>query len=335
MPHKILVTGAGGYIGSVAAYLFLNQGYEVIAVDNFTTGYRKPFEFFREKFGTKFRYYELDLKTNATDVFKKEEGSEAGVHYAASCLGDESMKHPEKYFGNNVGGTNALLAAMTDAGVKKLVFSSTCAVYGEAKYMPIDEKHPLAPSQPYGVSKQMVEEMIRWYGKLKGLEYMILRYFNVCGASDDGMVGDSKKPSSLLMQNAVRGALGIEPFKLTCPEVDTPDKTPIRDYVNVVDLNEAHLAALVHLFDGKGSDIINLGTGTGNSVMEIVGKVQEITGVKFDIGKSAPREGDDAKKIANIAKAKQILGWTPKRTVEDSVKSLIAWYKTHPQGWER
>ena len=137
------------------------------------------------------------------------------------------------------------------------------------------------------------------------------------------------------MQNAVRGALGIEPFGLTCPEVDTPDKTPIRDYVNVVDLNEAHLKGLEHLFSGGANNIINLGTGTGNSVMEIVNKVQEATGVTFNIGKSAPRQGDDAKKIANISKAKDVLGWEPKRTIEDSVKSLVTWYKLHPQGWER
>ena len=136
------------------------------------------------------------------------------------------------------------------------------------------------------------------------------------------------------MQNAVRGALGIEPFGLTCPEVDTPDKTPIRDYVNVVDLNEAHLKGLEHLFSGGANDIINLGTGTGNSVMEIINKVREITGVKFGIGKSAPREGDDVRKIANITKAKEVLRWEPKRTITDSVKSLVTWYKLHPQGWE-
>lgn len=333
MMHKILVTGAGGYIGSVAAYLFLQNGYEVVALDNLCTGYRGPLDVLKEKFGEKFRFYESDL-LNSSSVFQKEPGIEAVIHYAASCLVDESMKNPGKYFSNNVGGTNALLTAMTTAGIKNIVFSSTCAVYGEAQYMPIDEKHPLSPTTPYGASKKMVEEMIAWYGRLKGLKYMIFRYFNVCGASDDGLIGDSKKPSSLLMQNAVRGALGIEPFALTCPEVDTPDKTPIRDYVNVVDLNEAHLKGLEHLFSGGANDIINLGTGTGNSVLEIVNKVKEIIGVTFNIGKSAPREGDDAKKIANITKAKEVLGWEAKRSIEDSVKSLTTWYRAHPQGWE-
>ncbi|OGK62577.1 UDP-glucose 4-epimerase GalE [Candidatus Roizmanbacteria bacterium RIFOXYB2_FULL_38_10] len=335
MAHKILVTGAGGYIGSVAVYLFLQSGYEVVAVDDFCTGYRQPLAFFTERFKGRFKYYEIDLKTNKIDdVFKEEENIEAVVHYAASCIVDESMKNPGKYFSNNVGGTNNLLSAMAYAGVKNIVFSSTCAVYGEAQYMPLDEKHPLNPTTPYGASKKMVEEIIDWYKKRKGLRYMVLRYFNVCGASDDGLIGDSKKPSTLLVQNAVRGALGIEPFKLTCPEVPTPDRTPIRDYINVVDLNDAHMKAIELLIKGAESNIINLGTGTGNSVLEIVKEVQSVTGVKFDIGKTIPREGDDAKKIANIDKAKDILGWEPKKTISDSVKSLVTWYKAHPHGWQ-
>ena len=335
MKNTILVTGAGGYIGSVATYVFLQNGYKVIAVDNFTTGYKQPLEELQKKFGNSMlTLYETDLKKIA-EVFEKEKHIDVVVHYAASCLVDESVKNPYKYFDNNVGGTNSLLKAMTDAGVLKLVFSSTCAVYGEAQYMPIDEKHPLAPSQPYGASKQMVEELIEWYAQLKKLNYVILRYFNVCGATDDGLIGDSKKPSSLLMQNAVRGALNIEPFNLTCPEVDTPDKTPIRDYVNVVDLNEAHLKALEHLISGKKSDIINLGTGTGNSVFEIITQVKKITGVEFEVGKTTPREGDDVKKVADITKAKQVLGWEPRRSVADSVQALVKWYKVHPHGWDK
>jgi len=335
MKNTILVTGAGGYIGSVASYVFLQNGYNIIAVDNFSTGYRQPLEELQKKFGSdRLKIYEMDLK-RISSVFEKEKNIDIVVHYAASCLVDESVKNPFKYFDNNVGGTNSLLKAMTDAGVLKLVFSSTCAVYGEAQYMPIDEKHPLVPSQPYGASKQMTEELITWYAQLRKLNYVILRYFNVCGATDDGLIGDSKKPSTLLMQNAVRGALHIEPFNLTCPEVDTPDKTPIRDYVNVVDLNEAHLKALEHLINGKSSEIINLGTGTGSSVLEIITQVKEITGVSFEVGKTTPREGDDAKKIASIAKAKQILGWEPKRSVAESVQALVKWYKSHPQGWKK
>ena len=162
---------------------------------------------------------------------------------------------------------------------------------------------------------------------------MILRYFNVAGASDDASIGDSKKPSRHLVQNAVRGALGIEPFYLTSPQVDTPDKTTIRDYVNVVDLNEAHIKAVEHLFSGGTSDILNLGTGTGDSVLSIVKKVEEITGKTIKIESGPPREGEYATIYADISKAQKILQWSPTRTIHDSVTSLVSWYSKHPNGW--
>ena len=332
---NILITGAGGYIGSVATYLFLQKGHKIIALDNFSTGYRQPLEILQEKFGKEnLNVIEKDLRENLNDVFKNNK-IEAIVHYAASCLVDESMKKPEKYFENNVYGSLNLLKTALSYNVNKIVFSSTCAVYGEAQYTPVDEKHPTNPVNPYGESKLMVEKIIRWLGKLKGLNYIILRYFNVCGASDDGLIGDSKKPSTLLVQNAVRGSLGIEPFYLTCPKVNTPDGTPIRDYVNVVDLNEAHLLAVELLVKkDRVGEIINLGTGKGNSVLEVVEKVQEVTGVKFEIKKGKERQGEYAKIYASIEKAKKVLGWQPKRTIEDSVKSLVAWYKKRPRGWE-
>ena len=332
---KILVTGAGGYIASIATYLFLQKGYEVVALDNLQTGYRAPIDFLIAKFGNdKIRFYEMDLKADLSSLFEKEKDIEAVVHYAASCLVDESMKNPEKYFRNNILGTLNLLSQIDKYGIKKFVFSSTAATYGEAQYVPIDELHPTLPVNTYGESKLMTEMMIKRYGANKGMRYIILRYFNVCGASDDGLVGDSKHPSVLLIQNAVRGALGIEPFKLVCPKVETPDGTPIRDFVNVMDLNEAHLLALEYLGSGGESEIINIGTGAGNSVFEIIEKVKKVTGVAFDIGKSEPRMGDPAKLVASIEKAKKILGWAPKRTIEDSITSLVTWYKAHPNGWE-
>lgn len=337
---KILITGCAGYIGSVAADLFLSAGYQVVGLDNFQTGYKKPIEILEKKYGKEqFRFYEADLKSDLSPIFEKESKSgeapfDGVVHYAASCMVDESMKDPKKYFFNNVAGTTNLLGAMEKFGIKNIIFSSTCAVYGEAEYFPIDEKHPLKPTTPYGASKKMAEEVIQWFGKLKKFNYIILRYFNVCGATADGMIGDSKKPSTLLVQNVVRGALGIEKFYLTCPEVDTPDKTPIRDYIDVVDLNEAHLKALEYLISTGKNEIINLGTGTGNSVLEVVNQVKKLTGTEIPIEKANTRLGDDAKKIADIKLANKILGWKPKRTIEDSVKSLIVWYKNNPQGWQ-
>ncbi len=304
---KILVTGAGGYIGSVAVYMLLNQGYQVVGLDNFSTGYHQPLELLQKKFGKeRLKIYTADLKDNLSPIFEKEPAVEVVIHYAASCLVDESTRYPEKYFYNNVCGSLNLLRAMERLNIRKIIFSSTCAVYGEGQYFPIDEKHPLNPSSPYGASKKMVEEMIDWFGRLKNFSYIILRYFNVCGASDDGLIGDSKKPSTLLVQNAVRGALGIEKFYLTCPEVETPDRTPIRDYINVVDLNQAHLLAVDRLINSKVNnlkEIINLGTGTGNSVLEIVRMVEKVTGVSLPLERARPRAGEDAKKIASIDKA--------------------------------
>ncbi len=332
---KILVTGCGGYIGSVAADLFLKSGYEVVGIDNFQTGYKEPLELLKNKYPNKFKFYEIDLKNNLSPIFEKEPNISAVIHYAASCLVDESVRDPGKYFFNNVAVTSNLLDVMDKFNIRNIIFSSTCAVYGEAEYYPIDEKHPLNPTTPYGASKKIAEEVITWYGKLKKFNYIILRYFNVCGATEEGTIGDSKKPSSLLVQNAVRGALGIEKFYLTCPEVNTPDKTPIRDYIDAIDLNEAHLKALEYLISTGKSDVVNLGTGTGSSVLEVVSQVKKLTGVEISIEKANTRLGDDAKKIADIKKAKEVLKWEPKRTIGDSVKSLLIWYKNHPQGWEK
>lgn len=335
MSKKILITGAGGYIGSNTADLFLKAGFEVVGLDNFKHGFESPLKLLQKKYGQeKLRYYKIDLRDDLTEIFQKEQDVLAVVHFAALLSVDESMKNPQEYFSNNVCGTLNLLSSMISAGIKNIVFSSTCATYGDAKYIPIDENHPQNPTNVYGQTKMMIEQSIKWYQKLLDLNYIIFRYFNVCGASDDSTLGYSKTPSTLLVMNAVKGALGIEPFFLTCPEVDTKDKTPIRDYINVVDLAEAHVMAVNYLLKGEVSEVINLGTGTGNSVLEIVNKVQDITGVKFDIKKTTPREGEYAVAIADIKKAKQVLGWVPKRSLEESIQTLVNWYKTHPQGWE-
>ncbi len=330
---KVLVTGAGGYIGSVATYVLLSKGFNVVAIDNLSRGYKEPMDVLSRKFPGKLSFYQANIQDDISKILTKEKNIDAVLHYAAFCLVDESMKKPEIYFENNVCGSKSLLTQLLDHGINKIVFSSTCAVYGEAQYVPIDEKHPTSPTNPYGESKRMVENIMKWFNKIKGLNYVILRYFNVCGASDDGLIGDSKKPSSLLVQNAVRGALGIEPFYLTCPHVETEDGTPIRDYINVVDLNKAHVKALEYLMSGGKSETINLGTGTGNSVLEVVNEVQKITGKKFELKKTTPRQGEYAKMIANISKAKQVLGWSPRRGIKDSVESLVRWYKKYPQGW--
>ena len=335
MAKKVLLTGAGGYIGSNGAYNLLQNGYEVVAVDDLSNGYKEPLELLQEKFGKeKFRYYVTSIETGIHKVFWEEKDITGVIHYAAPCSVNESMQNPGKYF-NTVNIGLSLLKAMMENEVKNIVFSSTCAVYGEAEYVPVDEKHPTRPANPYGESKRMVEKMIEWFGEIKGLNYVILRYFNVCGASDDGLFGDSKKPSVHMMQNAIRGILGIEDFFLTCPKVETPDGTPIRDYTNVVDLNEGHIKALEYLWEGGKSDTINLGTGKGNSVLEIIKAVEDATGKKFPEFEQGPaRQGEYATMIAATEKAEKVLGWKPKRFLADSAQSLVTWYTQHPHGWK-
>jgi UDP-glucose 4-epimerase len=206
-------------------------------------------------------------------------------------------------------------------------------VYGESQYLPVDEQHPVQPANPYGESKLLSEKMIGWYGSIHGFCYTILRYFNVCGASSDGCIGDSKRPSQLLMQNAVRGAMKIEPFYLTCPVAATPDRTPIRDYIDVEDLVAAHAAALHYLDAGGASDIFNLGTGAGYSVKQIVSKVEEVCGVSIPMVKGETRKGEYSSIYARPDKANTTLQWKTRKDLTASIRSLRKWYEGHPQGF--
>ena len=333
---KILVTGTGGYIGSLAARRLLDAGHEVLGVDSCLRGFVQPMDMLQKEFGeNRFRYYKRDIRTEIDTVFSAEAGIDAVMHFAALCNVGESEQSPHLYFENNVGGVVSLMEAMKHAGVDKLVFSSTCATYGNPETEVISETHPQnAPTSPYGESKAMAERVIRWYEKLLDMRCVKMRYFNICGASDDSVFGDSKKPSFHLMQNAVRAALGLAPFVLNYTEVDTPDGSPIRDYINVEDLVDAHIKALDYLGSGGKSDVFNLGTGTGNSVYEIVTEVERIMGVEFDKSVGERRGGDANIAVADNRKAKEILGWQPKRSIEDSVKSLAKWYEQRPQGWD-
>ncbi|HUW21896.1 MAG TPA: UDP-glucose 4-epimerase GalE [Candidatus Bathyarchaeia archaeon] len=333
---KILVTGGAGYIGSHAVKLLLENHHQVFVIDNLYRGFRECIEVLQKKYGREnLAFAEIDLRNfTAINAILEKEKPAGVLHFAALCLVSESIEKPQDYFDNNLIGSLNLLKAVHCNGINNLVFSSTCAVYGESQYLPIDEMHPLNPTNAYGDSKLMVEKMIFWFGKVYGLRYAILRYFNVAGAASDGLIGDSKKPSELLVQNAVRGALGIETFRLTCPKVKTKDGTPIRDYINIEDLVEAHLDSLNYLEKGGKSETFNLGTGNGNSVLEVVDQVKKLTGKNFLVEKSRPRKGEYAHVYADIGKARKLLGWQPSRTLRDSVQSLIKWYKSHPHGWQ-
>jgi len=334
---KILITGGAGYIGSHAVKLMLEKGHKVVVIDNLYRGFLEVIKTLKDKYGDdNLTFYKADLRDyeEILNILSKEKP--IGVmHFAALCLVNESMEEPEKYFDNNVCGSLNLLKAILASGLNNIVFSSTCAVYGESKYLSVDEKHPLCPTNPYGESKLLVEKMINWLGQCRGLSYTIMRYFNVSGASSDGLIGDSKKPSQLLVQNAVRGALGIDVFNLTCTQVKTKDGSPVRDYINVEDLVDAHKVALDRLIAGRPSDTFNLGTGKGSSVLEVVDQVKKITGTDFPVANAEARKGEYAEIYANIKKAEKILGWKPKKTIKDSVDSLVKWYKTHPNGWTK
>lgn len=336
---KVLITGAGGYIGVNTAKVFLESGYTVVALDNFSQGFREPLELLQKQFGQdKLLIYTADLTVDGgAQVLSQESDIDGILHFAALLNVGESMHVPEKYFTNNVIGTQKLLQQAIVANVRRFIFSSSCTVYGEVENPPVDETAPLVrPSSVYGATKKMCEEMLSWYDQTGKMKYVSLRYFNVCGASDDGVLGDAKRETFGLMQNAIKGALKIAPFSFNYQKVATPDGSPVRDFINVVDLADAHIRAYEYLVKNEKSDIFNLGTGTGTSVLEVVNEVKRVMGVEFPTTESEHRRiGEVARIFANFTKAKQLLGWEPKRSLEQSIRSLAKFYTDHPNGWNQ
>lgn len=324
----IVITGGAGYIGSHIAKLFLSKGFKVIIIDNLFRGYKEAIDILQKLGELEFSQVDILDTDSLTKIFQANE-VKLVIHCAALCYPDESIKLPLNYYEANVLGTLSLMQAMASAKIKSLIFSSTCAVYGEAQDLPINEDHRLKPLTPYGLSKLLAEQAII----LKDLNYIIFRFFNVCGADRLGLIGDSKKPSQLLMQNAIRGALGIEKFSYTCGKVKTPDTTPIRDYIDVEDLANAHFLAYEYLQAKGNSQIINLGSGKGLSVKQIVDQVEKTMGVLLEKNQSRPRSGEYSEIYASADKAKKILNWQPSKSLADSVKSLVNWYKKYPNGY--
>lgn len=331
---KLLVTGGAGYIGSHAVLELLSQNRPVVIFDNLERGYAEAVSELQKIGPVEFVRGDLRSEADLEKLFN-EHDIETVLHFAALCTPDESVSHPAMYYENNVAGTANLLEAMKRHGVDKIIFSSTCTVYGETKDLPVDETHPLGPINPYGHSKLLAEEVIAYYGRLVGIRSVIFRYFNVCGADAEGRIGDSKRPSQLLMQNAVRGALGLEPFAYTCPPAQTPDGTPIRDYIDVRDLVAAHAAGVDYLEKGGESVILNLGSGEGRSVRQIVQAVEQSLGVIIPEKAGKVRQGEHDEIYADPAKAAKTLGWKASRSLEDSISGLVAWYQRHPQGYAK
>nr|WP_318539464.1 UDP-glucose 4-epimerase GalE [Terribacillus saccharophilus] len=327
---KVLVTGGAGYIGSHAVAMLLEKGHEAVIIDNVITGHLAAVN-------KDAVFYEGDLRDAAflNDVFAKEK-VDAVVHFAASSLVGESVEDPLKYFGNNVYGMQVLLETMHKHEVKKIVFSSTAATYGDTNVVPLTEDLDTNPESPYGESKLMMEKMMKWCDGAYGIKFVSLRYFNVGGAHPDGHIGEDHRPETHLIPIILQTALGQrEHISIFGEDYPTEDGTCIRDYVHVLDLIDAHLLALEYLAKDGQSDVFNLGSSQGFSVKEMIDAAREVTGKEIPAKVGPRRAGDPAVLIASSAKAKEILGWNPTRTdMKDIIGDAWKWHQNRPNGYD-
>lgn len=328
---SVLVLGGAGYIGSHAVHQLIDQGAQVVVIDNLETGHRQAVH-------PQAAFYEGDIRDSdfLDEVFGKEAIDEV-LHFAANSLVGESMENPLKYFDNNVYGTQVLLKAMVKHGVKKIVFSSTAATYGEPEAVPITETMPANPTNAYGETKLAMEKLMKWTGVAHGLTYVSLRYFNVAGAKETAEIGEDHRPESHLVPLILQTALG-QRSEITVfgDDYDTPDGTCIRDYVHVEDLVNAHLLALEYLRSGGESDVFNLGSSHGFSVNEMISAARSVTGKEIPVKIGPRRAGDPGILVASTDKAKRVLGWNPANTsVEKIIEDAWRWHSTHPAGYEK
>ena len=320
---KILVVGGAGYIGSICAELLLDEGHEVEVFDNLTEGHRAAID-------PRARFVEGDLQNRqAIEAALTTARPDAVMHFAANALVGESMQNPSKYFRNNIGNGLNLLDAMVATGVRQLVFSSTCAIFGPPERVPIDESLPARPINPYGESKLAFEKILRWYDEIHGLRFVSLRYFNAAGASEK--FGEDHRVETHLIPNVLKVALGEKPHvEIYGTDYETPDGTCIRDYIHIVDLANAHILAL----GAAKSEFYNLGTGGGSSVREMIAACRKITGCKIDIVEKPRRPGDPPRLIASSEKIKKELGWQPHfQSLEAIIESAWKWHQKFPHGY--
>ena len=326
----ILVCGGAGYIGSHAVHALIEKGEQVVIVDNLQTGHRGALN-------PKAKFYEGDIRdASVLDKIFTENKVEAVIHFAANSLVGESMEKPLLYFNNNVYGMQVLLEAMVRQGVDKIVFSSTAAVYGEPKRVPIHEDDETCPTNTYGETKLTMEKMMKWVSRANGVRYVSLRYFNAAGALPDGSIGEDHATETHLIPLILQVPTGRrDHITVFGDDYPTPDGTCLRDYIHVVDLADAHVLALEYLRKGGASDIFNLGNGQGFSVKEMIAAAEKATGrsIKVEIG--ARRAGDPAQLIASSEKARSVLGWKPQFTdVEQVIGTAWRWHEHHPHGYE-
>ena len=320
---KLLIVGGAGYIGSVCAELLLDQGHEVAVFDNLSEGHRGALD-------PRARFIEGDLQDRqAIDSALAVAGPQAVMHFAASALVSESMRHPSKYFRNNISSGLNLLDAMVAAHVERFVFSSTCAIFGLPERMPIDETSPTHPINPYGESKLAFEKILRWYDEIHGLKFVSLRYFNAAGATAN--FGEDHRLETHLIPNVLKVALGQKPHvEIFGTDYETPDGTCIRDYIHILDLAHAHILAL----GTARSELYNLGSGGGASVREVIAACRKITGKKIDSLEKPRRPGDPPRLIASSEKIKRELGWQPQfQSLDAIIESAWKWHQKFPNGY--
>ncbi len=320
--NTILICGGAGYIGSHINKELNRQGYRTIVFDNLVYGHREAV-----KWG---RFVQGDLKDiDALEQVFSENTIDAVFHFAAYAYVGESVNEPEKYYYNNVANTLNLLQVMRRHGCDKIIFSSTCATYGEPEKVPITEEMLQRPINPYGTTKLMVERIFRDYGKAYGLKFVVLRYFNAAGADPEGEIGESHDPETHIIPLVLDAASGKRPdIKVFGTDYDTPDGSCIRDYIHVTDLAEAHVRALHYLEEGNLGDFFNLGNTIGTSVLEVIESVKRVTGKEFKVSLTGRRAGDPAKLVGSSEKARNVLGWDPKYgDIDTIIKHAWNWHE--------
>jgi UDP-glucose 4-epimerase len=327
---QILVLGGAGYIGSHMVDRLINDGREVVVVDNLSTGHRAAVP-------TSVPFYQIDIgdKAALTEVFSRHDIS-AVVHFAAYSVVPESMADPLKYFNNNTAGMTTLLTVMRDHNVDQIVFSSTAATYGVPQQIPIKEDDVQKPINPYGQSKLQMEQQMHWASVAYGVKGVALRYFNVAGAKPNGELGEDHRPETHLIPIVLQAAAGKRDFiEMFGDDYATPDGFNVRDYVHVLDLVEAHVLALDYLAQGGVSDQFNLGSATGFSVKQIVEAAREVTGKDIPARVAPRRPGDPDTLVADATKARKVLRWQPQHDdIRSIIKTAWAWHQNHPSGYE-
>jgi UDP-glucose 4-epimerase len=323
----VLVTGGAGYIGSQTVRHLQAAGRAVVVLDSLEFGHRASIP------GVPL--VEADIAdSDAVTQTVKEHDVDAVVHFAAYKAAGESMEVPQRYFANNVAKSIALLETLESCGVERFVFSSSCSVYGTPTVLPVDESHPLAPESPYAESKRLVEHMLEWYDRCRGLRSVSLRYFNAAGATPDGAFGEDWRVTLNLVPLVMKAAIGkAGDIKVFGTDYETPDGTAIRDYVHVADLADAHVKAIELLERGGASTVVNLGTGKGSSVFEVIDAARRVSGRDIVVDEVARRPGDPVAVYADNRKAAAVLSWRPRYGIEEIIESAWRWHSTHPDGY--